>query len=58
VSQVDVRLTPATMDGGAWIACLQTRRAKAVFMADEMVVAGRLTQWFLHVAAQAHLFVD
>ncbi len=53
-----MRLTPATADGAAWVAKALSSRAKAVFLADEVVIAGRLVPWLMTQAAQAHLLVD
>jgi hypothetical protein len=55
---VDVRLTPASIDGDAWVAELVTRRAKALFEADEIVVGGPMWPWLIASARGAHLVID
>jgi len=54
----DVRLTPATADGIAWTAQLLSPRAKTLFNADEVVVAGTLVPWLMKEAARADLRID
>lgn len=56
--RVDVRLTPVSQDGRAWAACVLTRRARAVFRADEIALAGAARQWVLLQAAEGGLVVD
>jgi cytidylate kinase len=53
-----VRLTPASADGAAWRAQLLSARAKTLFNADEVVVAGTLAQWLINEAARADLRID
>jgi hypothetical protein len=56
--RIDVQLTPATTDGRAWTARMLSARAKAVFLADEVLVAGTVVPWLMPEAARAHLLVD
>jgi hypothetical protein len=51
-------LTPASPDGGAWIARVLTPRARALFRADEIALVGWARQWVLLQAAEGGLVVD
>lgn len=57
-SDVDVRLTPASCNGDAWVAQLVTPRAKSLFQADEIVVGGAMWPWLIASARAAHLVID